>query len=173
MRLKTKLWVAICGIVLTCTIFGIGFYFMTSTLSHDFPLDRNLIGNFEENRATFETLRRMATEDMHTESYFSESHLVAKLGKSRQNKYLELIAKIHHGLVITVDYDGTVRFIFSGGGLSAISSGWLKGIEYVPDVSKPNGSVVPSLDNVKTLSEGVYLKQIDSHWFIVYQRLND
>jgi hypothetical protein len=59
------------------------------------------------------------------------------------------------------------------GGLSAISSGWLKGIEYVPGSFEKKGVILQNLDGANTLSAGVYLRQIEPNWFIVYQRTDD
>jgi hypothetical protein len=69
-----------------------------------------------------------------------------------------------------VDYDGTVRFIYAGGGLSAIGPGWGKGIEFVPDDYRRKGSIAQNLDEARKLPPNVYLREIEPHWFIFYQR---
>jgi hypothetical protein len=69
-----------------------------------------------------------------------------------------------------IDYDNVVRFIFAGGGLSAIGPGWVKGIEYVAVDCKRVWDIVHNLDKARLLPAGVYLRPIERKWFIFYQR---
>jgi hypothetical protein len=115
----------------------------------------------------------MATEDLKHESYFSISNLNEGFDDARKEKYRNLLSQIYDGLIVTVDYDATVRFIFTGEGLTAISPRWLKGIEYTASNSKIKGDIVQSLDKANSLAPGVYLREIEANWFILYQRTND
>lgn len=102
--------------------------------------------------------------------YFSASEWDAKIQGARRNEYKKLLSEIKPGLIVTADHDGTTRFIFAGGGLSAMGPGWLKGIEYIPGDYKKEGVLLPSLDKVDSFPEDVYLRKIEPHWFLVYQR---
>jgi hypothetical protein len=73
-------------------------------------------------------------------------------------------------LSIGRDYDGRVRFVLAEGGLLVVGPGWAKGIEYVPDRANSIGEIQPDLDKARKLPLGVYLRAIEPHWFIFYQR---
>ena len=62
---------------------------------------------------------------------------------------------------------GEVEFTFTWGGLLAIGPEWRKGIEYLPEVDE-NDVIVQNLDNPGKLPPGLYLRQIEPHWFIFY-----
>jgi len=73
--------------------------------------------------------------------------------------------------ILTVGgHDGVTRFAFAEGGLLAVSSGWAKGIEYVTGDYEKEGDIKQNLDDARRLPPGVYLRQIEPHWFIFYQR---
>lgn len=173
MNRNSKFLIVIFSISLAGAAAGAFIYFSPGLPSHSLLPDANLVATFQGRRVEFERLRQMTTEDLNTESYFSESHLDSKLSDLRRQEYRELIAKIQHGLIVTTDYDETVRFVIAGGGVSAISPGWLKGIEYVPGSIEKKGTLLPGLDSANTLPAGVYLREIEPHWFIVYQRTSD
>ena len=132
------------------------------------PSDENLIREFQDHRGEFERLREMATEDMHETSFFSESNISNRLPASRRNEYKNLL-KLSPGLQIGVSYDGSVRFIFASTS-QAISPGWAKGIQFLPDMTKFLGKRMDTLDGVEKLPAGVYLKEIEQRWFLFYQR---
>jgi hypothetical protein len=132
------------------------------------PKDRELVALVRDHRAVFERLRQMVTEDMHTRSYFSESELGGIEPESRKTEYKALL-RLKKGLRVTVNYDGSVRFIFATAGVSAIGPGWLKGIQFMPTGTKPKGVLVKTLDNPQNLSAGVYLVAVEPEWFLLYQ----
>jgi hypothetical protein len=132
------------------------------------PKDHDLVALVSEHRAVFERLRRMATEDMHKRSYFSESELGGIEPESRRAEY-ESLLRLKKGLRVTVDYDGSVRFIFATVGPSAIGPGWLKGIQFVPTGTKLKGALVKTLDTQQALPAGVYLVLVEPEWFLLYQ----
>jgi hypothetical protein len=173
MSLKAPVLTIAVGIVLACCAFGAFIFWMADPLHLRSPLDVQLITTFHARRESFERLRQMATQDSQYQSTFSKSDLGTKLSDSRQQEYQSLISDVYSNLVVSVDYDRTTRFIFAGGGLSAIGPGWVKGIEYVPGNDTKKGTVVETLDNVKTLPAGVYLRQIEPKWFVFYQEDDD
>jgi hypothetical protein len=134
------------------------------------PYDETLLTVFHDHRQSFEKLRQMATEDSRQESRFTETDLGAELGEIRQREYKDEISQIFSGLIVVTDSYNAVRFIFASGGLSAISGGWLKGIEYLPEGKQNQLDILTSLDKARSLSPGVYFRRIESTWFIVYQK---
>jgi hypothetical protein len=151
--------------------------------------DEQLIAIFREHGAAFERLQRMATEDAQHGWYFnSPDFRGAKLTKLRSQAYKNLVSAIKPGLTVYTDYDSSMRFIFAGGGTSAIGPGWAQGIVYVPRSYESNGViygireikgtnyqeeqgvVLTNLDNTQTLPVNVYLRPIGSNWFLFYQR---
>ena len=134
------------------------------------PSDGKLIEKLHNHRAAFERLRQMVTEDLKAKSYFSDSDLDGKLPESRKQEYRSLLSEIQPGLIVTVDYDKAVRFIFASGGASAIGPGWLKAIQFTSDEGKQKGTKLQNLDNPNTLPVGVYFREIEPNWCVLYQR---
>lgn len=132
------------------------------------PKDSQLVADFRAHRAVFERLRQMVTEDMHTQSFWSKSELGGIEPEARRREY-ETLLGLNQDLRVTVNYDGSVRFIYVTGGVSAIGPGWLKGIQFVPSSAKVKGVLVKSLDDPRDLRAGVYFVQIEPEWFILYQ----
>lgn len=152
--------------------------------------DQDLIAVFHAHQETFEKLQKMATEDAQQGRYFNSPDFEgSKLNGSRQQEYKDLVSKIIPGLTANIDYDSSMRFIFAGGGLSAIGPGWAKGIEYVPGSCETKGAVYANsvikgiayhqegegvastnLDQAQALPANVYLRPIETNWFIFYQR---
>jgi hypothetical protein len=135
------------------------------------PHDQNLIWVFDTHRHAFTELRKMAVLD-HL-AYISAADFRGQITPARRRQYISLLKSINPNMTLVTDYDGTVRFIFAYGGISAISGGWLKGIEYVPGKYQNKGKIAQSLDNARAFPEGIYLKFITEHWFIVYQRTDN
>jgi hypothetical protein len=132
------------------------------------PTDDKVIGIFRAHRGELERLGQMATEDMHDTSYFSVANISNGLPASRRNEYKNLL-KLSPGLQVGTNYDGTVRFIFASSG-QAISSGWAKGIEFIPDTGKVIGTQRDTLDDSAKLPAGVYLRKLEPRWFLFFQR---
>lgn len=132
------------------------------------PSDDKLIRIFQTHRDEFVRLRQMATEDMHEASFFSESNISNRLSPSRRKEYKSLL-KFSQGLQVGVNYDGSVRFIFASTG-QTISSGWVKGIQFIPDAAKLIGTRMDTLYLSAKLPAGVYLREIEPRWFLFYQR---
>jgi hypothetical protein len=172
MRLKSTLIKIAFGFVIACFALGAAVFWMADPMNLRAPRDQKLVTSFHDHRTAFERLRQMATEDSEKGPYFSESFLDGRLDEMRKREYRRLLFEIHPGLIATVNY-GTVRFCFAGGGLSAISPGWGKGIEYVPGDYERKGRVVENLDEANKLPPGVYLRKIEPNWFIFYQRTDD
>jgi hypothetical protein len=168
MSVKLILKVGIVIVLLSLFVLGIFTYWTRSRLPSKFPLDQNLITLFSAHHEAFEKLRKMADEDWGRQAYFSAFDSTSKIAGSRQQKYDNLLSGISSGVTETRDYDGTVRFVLAGQG-SAISPDWLKGVEYIPDNYEKKGVIVHDLDDVSKLAPGVYLRQIEPHWFLVYQ----
>jgi hypothetical protein len=132
------------------------------------PSDDQLIRIFQTHRGEFERLRQMSAEDIHQSSFISESSISTALPEPRRIKYKNLLG-LYKGLAIGVNYDGSTRFIFASVG-QAIGPGWAKGIEFVPDEAKLIGTRMDTLDGVRKVPAGVYLREIKPHWFLFYQR---
>lgn len=132
------------------------------------PSDDKMISIFQAHRGELERLRQMATEDMHETSFFSETNISNGLPVSRRNEYKSLL-KLSPGLQVGANYDGSVRFIFSSTG-QAIGPGWAKGIEFIPDTGKVIGTQRDMLDDSGQLPAGVYLRKLESRWFLFFQR---
>ena len=155
--------------VAVCAVIAVFYNLRTHTLQQvTEPSDDELIRIFQANRGEIDKLRQMATEDMLVESFFSESNISNKLPAPRRDEYRKLL-KFTPGLQVGANYDGSVRFIFAGAG-QAISPGWAKGIQFIPDGAKFIGIRKPSLEDTSKLSTGVYLRKIEPRWFLFYQR---
>jgi hypothetical protein len=115
-----------------------------------------------------------------------------KLNESRRKEYKDLVSEINPGLTIGTDYDNSMCFRFAGGGMLASGPGWAKGMEYLPGSYETNGAVygkceinwliykpqwkgniLTNLDNARTLPASIYLRHVESNWFIYYQRFDD
>jgi hypothetical protein len=132
------------------------------------PSDVEVIRIFQAHRGELERLRQMATEDMHETSYFSVDNISNRLPASRRNEYKKLL-KLWPRLQVGTNYDGTVRFIFASTG-QAISAGWAKGIEFIPDAGKVIGTQRDTLDDSAKLPGGVYLRKLELRWCLFFQR---
>lgn len=132
------------------------------------PSDEMLMAIFKSHRADFFRLRQMAVEDMHETSFFSESNISNRLPESRINEY-KILLRLSPGLQVGASHDGSVRFVFYSSS-QAIGAGVAKGIQFIPDVRKLIGSRADTLDGVGALPAGVYLREMESKWFIFYQR---
>ena len=174
MRIKSILVKAGCGLVFAIGFLGIFLFWLADPLNFRAPKDQKLIKVLQDHREAFEKLRSMAVEDSSSLSYFSESTLrKSKLSETRQKEYERLLSEIRPGLIETVDNDNVVRFIFASGGLLSIGPGWLKGIEFIPGNFEREGIAASNLDKMRTAAPGVYLRAIDSNWFLLYQRDDD
>jgi hypothetical protein len=181
--------------------------------------DEQVIAIFHAHQTAFEKLQQMATEDARYGWYFNSPDFEGakldeayrqeyekdpryawyfkspyfeggKLKETRRKQYEDLVSEISPGFNISMDYNGSMRFVFAGGGTSAIGPGWAKGIEYVPGSHERNGAVYCSewkiedvtnppqwqglistnLDNAQRWPANVYLRPIESNWFLFYQR---
>jgi len=133
------------------------------------PSDQDLLTNFKRNQQTFETLRRMMNDDSGKIQYVSSSTLNGSgLNGRRQQDYRKLLSEISSGLVVVVDGE-VVRFIFKSRGLFAFGAESIKGIEYLPQNRQKEGIVVNNLDASSGRTSGVYLRPIESNWFVFYQ----
>jgi hypothetical protein len=160
--LSSALFKIVAGFVVVCCVLAAFVFWLADPLNLTAPSDQQLIKTFQDHRAAFDTLRQMVIEDSRREWYFSESHLDTTLSESRKQEYRDLLSQINNGLILTVDPTyNVVRFDFAHGGFSAISSGWLKGIEYVPGDYTKAGVSLQTLDNANTSPPGVYLRRIE------------
>jgi hypothetical protein len=138
---------------------------------HYLTQDKYLLRMFWQKRAVLEKLNQMALQDATRGSYFSGNETDSSLlPRARTLEYQRLLAEVQKGLVVTIDKDNVVRFIFLRGGLLTISPGWAKGIEYIPNNYEKEGIVLQSLDTLPSNASDTYLRPIESHWFIFYQK---
>jgi hypothetical protein len=136
-----------------------------------FPTDAQLLKIFSDHRGVFNRLRHMVAEDAKQQGpIFSEESLSKDLPYPRRQEYRTLLASIQPELVVTFDYDGIVRFIFAATGTSAVGSGSLKGIEFVPSGARSGAIIMKSLDDEERLGADVYLRPIEQGWYLLFQR---
>jgi hypothetical protein len=165
------------GFVVICCAVAALLFWMADPFNLSAPADQKLIMLFHDHREAFEKLREMATEDLGRASYITQFDIEGNINEARKQEYQTLLSEIYPrglrypGLQVGGGPDG-VRFIFAGGGLSAISGGWLKGIEYHPENRRRIGTIVQNLDKANTLPPDVYLREIEPNWYIVYQNLD-
>jgi hypothetical protein len=131
------------------------------------PKDQELINLFHLYRHAFDTLQQMATEDSRYGWYVGYSD-EDRLSKARQSDYNNMEAQIATNLDLLMDQT-SLRFIFAHQGI-VIGPRWAKGIEYIPGNYKREGVVLPSVDKAQTLPANIYLRPIETNWFIFYQR---
>lgn len=174
MGLKSVLFKMTFGFIVVCCALGALVFWMADPLNLSAPSDKDLLTLFHDHRTAFERLRQMATEDLQQKNavYYNQTASYGKLDEMRKQEYKHLLSEIH-GHSVAPGYDGAVGFAFAGGGLSAISPGWSKGIVYIPGNYARGAHIVQNLDKANKLPPGVYLRQIEQNWFIVYQRTND
>jgi hypothetical protein len=152
-----------------CAVFVVPYVCEAAAPQSRMPADTMLIHKFESHRSEFERLRQLVTADMGQRSYFSETTIANIRPEARRNEYRRLL-KLSPKLEVGVDYNGTVRFIFSGSQGLAIGPGWAKGIEFIPKRARLVGTKVDGLDNPQKLPAGVYLREIEPQWYVFYQR---
>jgi hypothetical protein len=137
------------------------------------PSDQKLMATFQDHRAAFDELREMATEDSRTGPF--DPDLDRELPVSRQQKYNRLRSEIKFGLGMGAGgNDHVVRFTFASGAVhSQIAPEWSKGIEYIPGYYKVYGwELALNLDQLSALPEGMYVREIEPHWFIFYDYMD-
>jgi hypothetical protein len=139
-----------------------------------------------------EKYRQQYEKDPRYTWYFKSPYFEGdKLKDTRLKEYKDLVSEISPGLHIGMDYNGAMGFSFAGGSsFLAIGPGWSKGITYVPESHETNGSIycgewkmgdvtnppqwqgllLTNLDNAQTLPADVYLRPIESNWFLFYSR---
>jgi hypothetical protein len=142
----------------------------TGRMHIEAPSDQELIALYQEHRSEFDRLRELATEDMRIQSYFNEATIDRIAPVSRRLEYQRLL-RLRAGLAVGVDYNGNVRFIFATRG-SAVSHSWAEGIQYSTPVSRLPGKPVATTDSAMSLPEGIYLRELAPHWFILFQKDN-
>jgi hypothetical protein len=182
MNLKLTVFKVIFVSILLCFAVTATFFWMADPFNFKAPKDQKLLEIFNAHREVFEKLQQMATEDARNGRYLDAPYFDggSKFDKSRQQEYENIISEIRPGLHVAIDgHDKVVRFIFAGGGTSAIGPGWVKGIEYVPESFEIEGVtysqgwqgiVSTNLDNARMLPANVYVRQIEPKWFIFYQK---
>jgi hypothetical protein len=120
----------------------------------------------------------MAATDSKQEGYFNERLLNKKFPWSRRHEYKHLKAAIYPSFDIIIwatvhGPDNVVRFVFAGGGLLSIGPEWTKGLEYIPgDYEKDEGQLLPDINQPGTLPEGMYIREIEPHWYIFYNYMD-
>ncbi len=143
--------------------------FAINPVGSGMPSDRELMTVFHDHHATFEELRQIKVVSVKPIQAVSDSDGNSE-GKKRREK--ELLSLIPNLLIVGADYDGTTRFIFARRSFLSVGAGWAKGIEYLPGNYERKGELEPNLDDGRRLQPGVYLREIEPHWFIFYQRDN-
>jgi hypothetical protein len=135
-----------------------------------FPTDQILLDSFKTHRVEYERLRDMVIEDKRIQLVFTANNLSSTLSEERREVYRSLLSSIGPHLMVGVDYNGIVRFVFVMHGSSAIGPSSAKGIEYVPAGARAGALVVQNLNDPEGYGEGVYLRPIKSGWFVLFQK---
>jgi hypothetical protein len=172
MRFKIRLLIGFPALVVaSLAVFLVVIYLAGDPLNLKAPRDQDLMETFDAHRDRFEKIRLMANEDEQKGWYLGVSQM-SNLGDSRQHEYKDQISRIQSRLDVRLDgHDKVLRYIFSGGGfLLAIGPGWAKGIEYIPTDYLKQGILTTNLDGMRKMPPGVYLRQIETNWFIFYQK---
>jgi hypothetical protein len=165
------------ALTLACLVLVAVFVWETGVANRRLHQDEKLIAIFHDNHQAFEKLQQMAIEDSRQGRYFSKIYLEqsreegSKIDESRLREYKNVISRIRPGLNWQIDgRNNVVRFIFAQGGLLAVGPGWIEGIEYIPGDYRRNGVVLTNLDKASTSPAGIYLRPIETNWFLFYQR---
>ena len=100
-----------------------------------------------------------------------------KFPELRRQEYKHLKAEMHPSFDVIIwgtanGPDNVVKFVFAWGGLSAIGPEWTKGIEYVPGDDEDEAGFLPNLDKPGALPYGMYVREIEPHWFIFYNYMD-
>ena len=155
---------ALCGIIV-----ALGFWAL-DPLNIRAPKDQYLISLFHDHRTAFDRLSQIVNKDI------AHGHGIDK----QSPEYKDLLSELHPIPMISPDptiipggYGGKVIFIFASGGLSAISSGWSKGIIYIPGSYERSGIIMQNLDAANKLPAQSYLRRIEPNWFIFYRSSDD
>jgi hypothetical protein len=162
------------GLVVVCSVLFCGIAALLFWVADPYhltaPSDQKLMTRFHDHRAAFEELRQMATEDVRYGSF--NLHYGEKLSGLRRQKYRQLLSEIRPCLNVMAGVDG-VDFDFAWGGGSTIGPDWSKGIEYIPgDYKKSGFELLPDLDQPAALPPGMYVREIEPHWFIFYNYID-
>jgi len=134
------------------------------------PKDQELIDVFHNHRESLEKLRVLVVQS--GTGYLSEETLqYSKLSDSQKLDCGRLLRDVWPGMSMSFDYDQSVRFEFAGGGIGlSIGPGWCKGITYIPGDYARHGVLSQNLDELTKAPDNVYLRQLEPHWFLYYQR---
>lgn len=118
-----------------------------------FPDEQDVVGLYAAHKQEFATLAKMA-----------ESHCVWQLAPEVQ----ATANRIKSGMEVFCDH-GTVRFILGERAYMAIGPERIMGLTYIPGDPAREGTVVPVI-GVRAQEVGyVYLRQVDSHWYVFTQ----
>jgi hypothetical protein len=170
--MKSIIFNIIFGFLLVCFVLVAFIFWMKDPYNLSAPKDQELIAIFNDHHEAFERLRQMATEDSKSNHiYIKNSEIVGIKDTLRRQEYRKLLSSINSDIRVVAD-EGNITFFFSGGGLSAISGGWGKGIASLPLIEKYD-TILPSLDHANMLPNGDYMRPIDGQWFIYYQKYED
>jgi hypothetical protein len=134
------------------------------------PKDQVMIDDFHQHREAFDSLRELAVQN--GKVFLSESTLqTGNLSEGAQKASRQFLRETWPGMTVGVDLNQSIRFIFAGGGLDLpIGPDWAKGILYIPGDTCPWGTLTADLDHSSKVPDSIYLRQLEPHWFLFYQR---
>jgi hypothetical protein len=158
--------VVLAGFAILCCVTGVFISWRADPHNSRAPSDQELIAAFHDHHADFERMRQVKSQVLRHVAK-KDSDVGSAAPDEGSNKELSKMPPI---LTIGVDYDGTTRFVVAEGEFMAVGSGWGKGITYIPGDPSKKGNILPDLDNARKLPPGVYIRQIEPHWFVFYQR---
>lgn len=136
------------------------------------PSHENLTAYFQTHRAAFEQLKNLALTNEGKVGILIETDDLDEqpFDVTRRRKYAEGLKQISRCALIGAD-KFEIKFICSGGGFSAISREWAKGVAFLPDGPRHVGEVVKSLDSI-TAQDDEFLKSIGGGWYLFYEDID-
>lgn len=128
------------------------------------PADASLIDRLQRNKPSFVLLHQMMLDD--ELFYVSPTKLGKPVSESRRKEYVRLLAAVGNPILYS---DGkTTKYSYAGGGLSAIGSGWQKGIRFGCERDVPS---LANLDNASELNAGdLNQRTIDDDWCLIFEK---
>jgi hypothetical protein len=95
--------------------------------------------------------------------------LSPSLGGEMSPEATAVASRIDPRMKVFCDHDGTVRFILGVRGLMTIGPELIIGLTYILGDPARWGSVVPALEPHEQEVGEVFLRQVDSHWYVFTQ----
>jgi hypothetical protein len=120
-----------------------------------FPDEQQVIALYDAHKQEFAALSKM------TEKYCGKEW--------RPTEVAAAASRIDRHMVVTCDYSGTQRFILGERGLMTIGPEQIIGLTRIPGDPAGSGTVVSVLGPHEQEIGYVYLRRVESHWYVFTQ----